>query len=44
MGMPINPGLPMGMPGCIGIPLAIPIIPGCITMGLVIMPAQKDQN
>ena len=40
--MPIMPGAPMAIPGCMGMPFAI-IMPGCMPMGAGTMPA-KDAH
>jgi hypothetical protein len=37
--MPIMPGAPMAIPGCMGMPFAI-IMPGCMPMGAGTMPAK----
>ena len=39
MGIPIMPGAPIAIPGCMGMPLAI-IMPGCMLIGAGTMPAQ----
>ena len=41
--MPIMPGAPMAIPGCMGMPFAI-IMPGCMPMGAGTMPANTSPS